>query len=46
MKRLVLPAGTHEIRIVNPAYPPYTTTLTIKKNDPATLTHHFGAAPP
>jgi serine/threonine protein kinase len=46
MKRIVLPAGTHEIRIVNPAYPPYTTTLTVKKNEPATLTHHFGAAPP
>jgi len=46
MKRIVLPAGTHEIRIVNPAYPPFTTTLTVKKNDPAALVHHFGAAPP
>ena len=45
MKRIMLPAGTHEIRIVNPAYPPFTATLTVKKNDPATFTHHFGAAP-
>jgi len=45
MKRIMLPAGTHEVRIVNPAYPPYTATLTVKKNDAAALTHNFGAAP-
>jgi hypothetical protein len=45
MKRLMLPAGPHEIRIVNPVHPAYTTTVTLKKNDPAAVTHDFGAAP-
>jgi hypothetical protein len=46
LRRLSLPAGTHEIRIVNPAYPPYTTTLNLKKNESAAVVHDFGAAPP
>jgi serine/threonine protein kinase len=45
LKRLMLPAGTHEIRIVNPVHPPYTTSVTLKKNGPATVTHDFGPAP-
>jgi hypothetical protein len=45
LKRLMLPAGPHEIRIVNPVHPPYTTTVTLKKNGPATVTHDFGPAP-
>jgi serine/threonine protein kinase len=47
LKRLLLPAGTHEVRIVNPAYPtPFTTTITLKKNSATAVEHNFGAAPP
>ena len=46
LRRLTLPPGTHEIRIVNPASAPYTVTLTLKKNEPAAVAHDFGAAPP
>lgn len=46
MKRITLPAGTHEVRIVNPVHPAYTTTITLKKNEAATVAHDFGAAPP
>jgi serine/threonine protein kinase len=45
LKRLMLPAGPHEIRIVNPAHPAYTTSITLKKNGPATVEHAFGPAP-
>jgi serine/threonine protein kinase len=44
LKRLTLPAGTHEVRIVNPVHPAYTTTITLKKNE-TTVAHDFGAAP-
>lgn len=46
LKRLMLPAGTHEVRIVNPVYPAYTTTITLKKNGAAAIDHDFGVAPP
>ena len=45
LRRLTLPAGPHEIRIVNPVHPAYTTTITLKKNGPATVEHDFGPAP-
>lgn len=45
LKRLMLPAGAHDIRIVNPAHPPYTTTITLKKNSPTSVEHDFGPAP-
>jgi hypothetical protein len=45
LKRLMLPAGTHEVRIVNPVYPAYTTSITVKKNGSATVAHDFGVAP-
>ena len=44
LKRLMLPAGTHEVRVVNPVYPAYTTTITVKKGG-TTVAHDFGVAP-
>lgn len=45
LKRLMLPVGTHAVRIVNPVYPAYTATITVKKGG-TTVAHDFGAAPP
>ncbi|WP_332876242.1 serine/threonine-protein kinase [Massilia sp. S19_KUP03_FR1] len=45
LKRLMLPPGPHEIRIVNPVYPAYTTSIIVKKNGPASVEHDFGPAP-
>ena len=44
MKRLVLPAGKHKIRIVNPSFPDYSINLDSGKNKPGTIEHDFASA--
>jgi predicted Ser/Thr protein kinase len=44
MKRLVLSAGKHKIRIVNPSFPDYSINLDPGKNKTSTIEHDFGPA--
>jgi hypothetical protein len=44
MKRLVLPAGKHKIRIVNPSFPEYSVTVDSGKNKSGTIEHDFAHA--
>jgi predicted Ser/Thr protein kinase len=44
MKRLVLPAGKHKIRIVNPSFPDYSINLDPGKNKTGTIEHDFAPA--
>ncbi|MET0855906.1 MAG: serine/threonine-protein kinase [Telluria sp.] len=44
MKRLVLPAGKHKIRIVNPSFPDYLVTVDSGKNKSGTIEHDFARA--
>jgi serine/threonine protein kinase len=44
MKRLVLPAGKHKIRIVNPSFPDYSVTVDSGKNKSGAIEHDFAAA--
>ena len=43
MKRLVLPAGKHKIRIVNPSFPDYSINLEPGKNKTGTIEHDFAS---
>ena len=44
MKKLVLPAGKHKIRIVNPSFPEYSINLTATKNKNGAIEHDFATA--
>jgi serine/threonine protein kinase len=44
MKRLVLPAGKHKIRIVNPSFPDYSVTVDPGKNKSGTIEYDFARA--
>jgi hypothetical protein len=44
MKKLVLPAGRHKIRIVNPSFPDHTINLDPGKNKNGTIEHDFASA--
>ncbi|MDB5936259.1 MAG: serine/threonine protein kinase, partial [Massilia sp.] len=44
MKKLVLPAGRHKIRIVNPSFPDHSINLDPGKNKTGTIEHDFASA--
>ncbi|WLI91696.1 protein kinase [Massilia sp. R2A-15] len=44
MKKLVLPAGKHRVRIVNPSFPEYSISVSAAKNKNGTIEHDFAAA--
>jgi hypothetical protein len=44
MKRLMLPAGKHKIRIVNPSFPEYSVTVDSGKNKSGTIEYDFARA--
>jgi non-specific serine/threonine protein kinase len=41
LKTLTLPAGKHEIKVVNPAFPPYSATVTVGADAAVTVTRNF-----
>jgi hypothetical protein len=43
LKRLVLPAGKHKIRVVNPNFPDYFVDVNLAKNKSGTIEHDFAA---
>lgn len=43
LKRLVLPAGKHKIRVVNPNFPDYIVDVNLAKNKSGTIEHDFAA---
>ncbi|QYF92514.1 protein kinase [Massilia sp. PAMC28688] len=43
LKRLVLPAGQHKIRVVNPNFPDYFVEVNLAKNKSGTIEHDFAA---
>ncbi|MES2318230.1 MAG: protein kinase [Pseudomonadota bacterium] len=43
LKRLVLPAGKHKIRIVNPSFPDYNMDVNLSKGKSGTIEHDFAA---
>ncbi len=45
LKRLVLPAGKHKIRVVNPNFPDYVIDVNLSKNKTGTIEHDFAARP-
>lgn len=44
MKRLVLPAGKHKIRIVNPSFPDHSINIDSGKSKTGTIEHDFASA--
>ncbi|MES2759734.1 MAG: serine/threonine-protein kinase [Pseudomonadota bacterium] len=44
MKRLLLPAGKHKVRIVNPSFPDHTLNLDSGKSKYGTIEHDFASA--
>jgi hypothetical protein len=44
MKKLLLPAGRHKLRIVNPSFPDYYVNLDPGKNRTGTIEHDFASA--
>jgi len=46
LKQVALTHGKHKIRIVNPSFPEYLTTIEVGKNKPGTIEHDFSAARP
>ena len=46
LKQVVLAPGRHEIRIVNPSFPDYVTTIDVNRNKPGAIAHDFSAARP
>ena len=43
LKRLVLPAGKHKVRIVNPNFPDYQMNVNLSKGKSGTIEHDFAA---
>ncbi|WP_028102192.1 serine/threonine-protein kinase [Pseudoduganella violaceinigra] len=43
LKKLTLPLGNHEIRLVNPNFPAYVQKVTVDAKKPVTIKHDFGA---
>jgi len=46
LKQVVLTPGRHDIRIVNPSFPDYVTTIDVNQNKPGAIAHDFSAARP
>ena len=43
LKQIALTPGKHKIRVVNPSFPEYSTTLDIDKSKTGTIEHDFSA---
>ena len=46
LSRLELPPGTHTITVRNADFPPFTTTVNVSADRPATVRHRFGGNAP
>jgi serine/threonine protein kinase len=46
LKQLVLTHGKHTIRVVNPSFPEYMTTIEVDNNKPGAIEHEFSPARP
>jgi hypothetical protein len=46
LKQVVLTHGRHDIRIVNPSFPEYVTTIDVNQNKPGVIAHDFSAVRP
>jgi hypothetical protein len=46
LKQVVLTQGRHDIRIVNPSFPDYVTTIDVNQNKPGAIAHDFSAVRP
>jgi hypothetical protein len=46
LKQVMLTHGRHDIRIVNPSFPEYVTTIEVNQNKPGAIAHDFSAVRP
>lgn len=43
LKRLMLPTGSHQVRVVNPGFADYRVVIEVARNQPAAIEHNFAA---